>query len=243
MIGQIDWDPFSNMPLKIFGTNSYGGDNTTNYMSYVFDFRNLSTNNSGYIGVSGFDGITDFGNERFFVGKRWYNDFLGFEGGGFFGDSTIPYRTNGFLVIRLASADGVTTMDMFFNPPLSGLAGVTPILTLDVSPPRVFNAVGVNAGEWDGPAGAHRNDFTPPGPLLDEFRFGTTYASVAPIGGPILTIQVIGSNVQISWPAGAGGYTLQQRDNVASGTWIPAPAGNPVSIPASEAARLYRLIK
>jgi len=242
MISQIDWDPFSNMPLKIFGTNSYGGDNTTNYMSYVFDFRNLSTNNSGYIGVSGFDGITDFGNERFFVGKRWYNDFIGYEGNGA-GDSAIPYRTNGFLVIRLASADGVTTMDMFFDPPLSGLTGVTPVLTVDVGTPRVFNAVGVNAGEWDGPLGAHRHDFTAPGPMVDEFRFGTTYASVAPATGPKLTIQLVGSNVQISWPTNAPGYTLQQRDSLTSDLWISAPAGNPVTIPASQSARFFRLIK
>jgi hypothetical protein len=39
----------------------------------------------------------------------------------------------------------------------------------------VFNGVGVNAGDWN------RIDASATGPLIDEFRFGTTYASVAPI--------------------------------------------------------------
>jgi hypothetical protein len=100
----------------------------------------------------------------------------------------------------------------------------------------------VNTGEWDGPVGAHRNDFTPPGPLVDEFRFGTTYASVAPVH-PKLTIQLVGSSVQISWPAAASGYTLQQSDSLSSPTWSSAPSGNPATIPASQAVRFYRLRK
>jgi hypothetical protein len=246
---QIDWDPFPNMPIKLFGTNVYGGLNSTSYMSFLYDFTNLSTNNSGYIGVSGFLNTNippnwDWVNEQFFVGKRWYNDFLGYEGGGA-GDSTIPYRTKGFVVVRIADDAATTTVDLYVNPPLSRLPETSDLTVFPST--RSFNAVAVNAGEWDGPAGAHRNDFTLPGPLVDEFRFGTTYASVAPIASaparPTITIQLIGSNVQISWPPAATGFSLQQSDSLSNPNWVPAPTGNPVSIPATEAKRFYRLIK
>ncbi len=242
---QIDWDPFSNMPIKLFGTNIYGGLNSTSYVSFLFDFTNLSTNNSGYVGVSGFLNSSvppnwDWADEQFFMGKRWYNDFLGYEGGGA-GDSTIPYRTNGFIVVRIANDGTTTTVDLYHNPPLSGLPA-TPDLTVSPGSPRSFNAVAVNTGEWDGPVGAHRNDFTPPGPLVDEFRFGTTYGSVAPVH-PRLTIQLVGANVRISWPTFAFGYTLQQSDSLSSPTWGPGPSGNPAIILASQAARYYRLGK
>ena len=78
---------------------------------------------------------------------------------------------------------------------------------------------------------------------MDEFRFGTTYASVAPSAQPTLTIQLIGSNVQISWPTFATGYSLQQSDSLSFQTGVPGPSGNPVTIPASQAARYYRLRK
>ena len=135
-------------------------------------------------------------------------------------------------------------MDMYHNPPLSGLPA-TPDLTFSPGLPRSFNALAVNAGEWDGPVGAHRNDFTPPGPLVDELRFGTTYASVAPVHLK-LAIQLVGSNVQIGWPTFATfalGYTLQQSDSLSSPNWGPGPSGNPVTISASQAARYYRLGK
>ena len=245
---QIDWVPFSNLPIKPFGTNVYGGLNSTSYVSFLFDFTYLSTNNSGYVGVSGFlnENVPpnwDFGDEQFFIGKLWYNDFLGYAGSGV-GDSSIPYRTNGFLVVRIANDGTTTTMDMYHNPPLSGLPA-TPDLTVSPGLPRSFNALAVNAGEWDGPVGAHRNDFTPPGPLVDEFRFGTTYASVAPVHLN-LAIQLVGSNVQIGWPTFATfalGYTLQQSDSLSSPNWGPGPSGNPVTISASQAARYYRLGK
>jgi hypothetical protein len=242
---QIDWDPFSNMPIKLFGTNVYGGLNSTSYVSFLFDFRNLSTNNSGYIGVSAFLNTNvppnwDWADEKLFMGKRWYNDFLGIEGNGA-GDSAIPYRTNGFMVVRIADDGAITTVDMYVNPPLSALPD-TSDLTFSPASPREFNAVAVNSGEWDGPAGAHRNDFTAPGPLVDEFRFGTTFASVAPVQ-PKLTINRVGSSVEISWPAIVTGYTLQQSDSLETPNWGPAPAGNPVSIPISQTKRYYRLFK
>jgi len=133
---------------------------------------------------------------------------------------------------------------MYHNPPLSGLPA-TPDLTVNPGSARSFNAVAVNAGEWDGAVGEHRNDFTPPGPLVDEFRFGTTYASVAPVASVNLTLRIqrVGSSVQISWPAAASGYTMQQSDSLNPPNWGPAPAGNPVTIPISQGARFYRLAK
>ena len=46
------------------------------------------------------------------------------------GDSTIPYRTNGFIVVRIANDGATTTVDLYHNPPLSGLPA-TPDLTVD----------------------------------------------------------------------------------------------------------------
>jgi hypothetical protein len=214
-------------------------------VSFLFDFTYLSTNNSGFVGVTGYLNENtppnwDFADEQFFIGKRWYNDFLGYEGSGA-GVSSIPYRTNGFMVVRMANDGTTTTRDMYHNPPLSGLPA-TSDLTVSSGLPRSFNALAVNAGEWDGPVGAHRNDFTPPGPLVDEFRFGTTYASVAPVH-PRLTIQLVGSTAQISWPTFAFGYTFQQSDSLSSPNWGPGPSGNPVTIPAAQSARYYRLGK
>jgi hypothetical protein len=65
------WNNFKYIAVKSFGTTVYGGPNTTNYMSFLYDFRNLTS--AGGIGVSGFLGTGDWGNERFFIGKpsRW----------------------------------------------------------------------------------------------------------------------------------------------------------------------------
>ena len=164
---------------------------------------------------------------------------MGFDSG-LSGISTdILCRTNGFLVVRVTQDDSTTIADMWFDPPLDALP-TTPDFTSDVKQGLItFNGVGVNAGDWN------RADTNAPGPFIDEFRFGTTYASVAPIApipSPTLEIQQIGSNVQISWAGGAG-FSLQQSDSLSSPSWGPAPVGNPVSIPASQAKRFYRLIK
>jgi len=164
---------------------------------------------------------------------------MGFDSG-LSGISTdILCRTNGFLVVRLTQDASTTTADMWFDPPLSGLPA-TPDFTSNPQGNLItFNGVGVNAGDWN------KADVNAPGPFIDEFRFGTTYGSVAPIApvpSPTLTIQLIGSSVQISWAGGAG-FSLQQSDSLSAPSWGPAPAGNPVSIPASQAKRFYRLIK
>jgi hypothetical protein len=106
----------------------------------------------------------------------------------------------------------------------------------------------VNAGEWAGPKGNHNVPFTAPGPLVDEFRFGETYASVAPIALPTLAIEPITSDgtisaVRLSWPAAFSDFALQTSSAAdGSAPWIAAPAGNPVEIPVSGEANYFRLV-
>ena len=239
--GSPCWCDPTYLPIKAFGANE-GGSNTVVFLSYLYDYRNWAS--EGYQGGLGFsafalaDGTAlDWGNERFWAGTR--GTYMGFDSG-LSGISTdILCRTNGFLVVRVTQDDSTTIADMWFDPPLDALP-TTPDFTSDVKQGLItFNGVGVNAGDWN------RADTNAPGPFIDEFRFGTTYASVAPIApipSPTLEIQQIGSNVQISWAGGAG-FSLQQSDSLSSPSWGPAPVGNPVSIPASQAKRFYRLIK
>jgi len=245
MVPPMDWDPFPNIPVKLFGTNLYGGANSTNFMSFLFDFRNLNpTNHAGYIGVSAFEGANDWGNERFFVGKTWYGDFITVDGRIDGSLAAIPYLTNGFIVLRVTQDDTTATYDLFFNPPLAALpevptaSGTGNLVT--------FNAVGVNAGEWHGEKGKWDVPFTEPGPIVDEFRFGQTYASVAPIAAPTppsLTVELAGNSVRVAWSPATAGFTLQMSDSLSSASWGAAPGGNPVTIPADRATRYFRLIK
>jgi hypothetical protein len=146
--------------------------------------------------------------------------------------------------VRVTQDDSTATYDLFFNPPLTGLPS-EPTATGSGSL-VTFNAVGVNAGEWAGPKGAHTVPFTLPGPIVDEFRFGSTYASVAPIQPPTppsLAIRGAGNQVVVSWTPATPGFTLQMSDSLSAPNWSPAPTGNPLTITADRTARYYRLIK
>jgi hypothetical protein len=48
--------------------------------------------------------------------------------------------------------------------------------------------------------------------------FWALYA-VQTAGAPLLTITCLGNQAVISWPASAGGFTLQTNDNLITGTW------------------------
>ena len=221
----IDWDPFESIPIKLFGDQTYGGPNSTNFMSFLFDFRNLNpTNNAGYVGVSGFEGNGGWGSERFFVGKTWYSDTITVDGR--ISDSTIPYQTNGFLVPRITQDDTQGTYDLFLNPPLDRLPD-TPTASGTADFLVTFNAVGVNAGEWAGVKGNHNVPFTEPGPIVDEFRFGATYASVAPIAVPTLSVIRTDDGVSVSWAPDLPGFSLQSSDSLLAPIWVAAPAGSP----------------
>jgi hypothetical protein len=246
LVGPIDWDPFPNEPIKLFGTQTFGGPNTTNYMSYLFDFTYMNpTNNAGYFGVSVFQGDPsnwsswDWGNEKMFVGKTWYNDYLGTTDG----NGTIGYWTNGFLVARITQDDANRTVDVFLNPPLSGLPE-TPDFSTTASGTITYNAIGINSGEWAGVKGNHDVWYLPPGPIVDEFRFGTTYSSVAPVA-VVLNAERVGTSLELSWGSALIGYSLQQSDSLTNPHWVSAPSGNPVTVPINPAqpTRFYRLVK
>jgi hypothetical protein len=172
------------------------------------------------------------------VGKTWYSDFITVDGR--ITGSTIPYQTNGFLVLRITQSETQGTYDLFLNPPLDALPE-TPTASGPADFLVSFNAVGGNAGEWAGVKGNHDVPFTEPGPLVDEFRFGETYASVAPIDLPTLTVELTEAGVRIAWSPDASGLSLQSTDSLSAPSWSPAPPGNPVVIPVDREARYFRL--
>ena len=231
------WNSPSYLPIKAFETLQ-GGPVTTIFMSFLFDFQNRT---GGGIGFSGFEKIgstpLDWSHERFWVGTR---------GGGLRFDSglpnspnsEVPTATNGFVVVRLTQDEFTVTADMYFNPPLDALPE-TPTYSSTRDGSVIFNNVGVNAGDWSkvDPAG--------PDPLIDEFRFGTTYASVTPTAEsrPTLAVGLSGNNIGVTWGPNTAAVVLEMTDNLSSGTWTAAPAGNPVEIPRSGVARFFRLKK
>jgi len=228
--GSTCWCDADKIPVKTFGDTKYGGTNSVIYVSFLADLGGIT--GAGGIGVSGFNGPADWGNEQFFIGKSGGDLVWGFATGPS-GNSTASIVGLSFVVVRITFQDeGDATFEMFVNPSLAELPA-TPDLTSTRSQFQ-FDGVGVNAGDW-------QSNGNPTGPLFDEFRFGTTYASVAPIAPPQLMIQLISSNVQLSWPTTATGFSLQQSDSLSATNWVAAPTGNPVTIPAPEMQRFYRL--
>ncbi len=64
-------------------------------------------------------------------------------------------------------------------------------------------------------------------------------------GFPRLSIVSAGGNVILSWMPGTPGFVLQGNGGLTVAGWADAPSGstNPISVPASAAARFYRLRK
>lgn len=62
---------------------------------------------------------------------------------------------------------------------------------------------------------------------------------------PKLFITHSGADAIISWTPGTPGFVLQGNGGLIATSWADAPSGstNPVSVPASAAARFYRLRK
>ncbi len=60
-------------------------------------------------------------------------------------------------------------------------------------------------------------------------------------GAPTLYIQASGVAVQIGWSPATAGFTLEMAENLTEPSWVPAPNGNPVSVPASGQSRFFRL--
>jgi hypothetical protein len=58
-----------------------------------------------------------------------------------------------------------------------------------------------------------------------------------------LTIAYQNGSITVSWPAEAAGWTLQTAEAVRGAAWqaVPGVSGSSVTLPATDAARFYRL--
>ena len=77
---------------------------------------------------------------------------------------------------------------------------------------------------------------------------GIDFAPVAAPSAPSLAIQLSGTNVVVSWPEAATGYTLQNIMSLGPNDWsgmtnvpVTANGSNTVSVPASGAQQFFRL--
>lgn len=82
---------------------------------------------------------------------------------------------------------------------------------------------------------------------VDEAYLGGLFAqeSVLVVNPPVLSIARSGTNAIVSWQPAIAGWILQETSNLNPGNWTNSPSGstNPVSIPAVEATKFYRLFK
>jgi hypothetical protein len=61
---------------------------------------------------------------------------------------------------------------------------------------------------------------------------------------PLLTVTRMNNQLQISWPASAPGFTLQQKTNLSSAAWVTVPSsGNNVVVPLTNTQEFFRLEK
>lgn len=60
-------------------------------------------------------------------------------------------------------------------------------------------------------------------------------------GAPALYIQATGVGVQIGWSPSTAGFRLEMAEGLDAPSWVPAPAGNPVSVPTAGKSRFFRL--
>ena len=78
-----------------------------------------------------------------------------------------------------------------------------------------------------------------------------SFLSVAQMpGAPLLKIKLVGTNVVISWPLGATGFTLEETTSLTGKVWnsTPQPVVNigsehTVTVPASGSLKCFRLKK
>jgi hypothetical protein len=80
--------------------------------------------------------------------------------------------------------------------------------------------------------------------VLDGGFWGGVFA-VQQVGAPTLHIVRSGANVIISLDPAAPGFVLQEIGNLSLSNWAFSGSGSthPVTVPASNATRFYRLIK
>jgi len=80
----------------------------------------------------------------------------------------------------------------------------------------------------------------------DSWYFGVDdfgLYSIAPATPPRLTIGQSGTNVVVSWPSSAGGFTLESSSGVTNLIWLPVPGvvNNSVSVPIGAGNLFFRL--
>jgi hypothetical protein len=68
----------------------------------------------------------------------------------------------------------------------------------------------------------------------------TTPVSTA---APAITITRSGSNLTLSWPSSATGYTLQSKNALTDASWTTVGTSNPTTISGGTGAKFYRLLK
>jgi hypothetical protein len=82
------------------------------------------------------------------------------------------------------------------------------------------------------------------GPYSLTGGFWALPTAVQTPGAPMLSIVLSApGQVRISWMPPTPGFTLQSTDSLSATNWVAAPSGtnNPGLVPASAAARFYRL--
>jgi hypothetical protein len=75
--------------------------------------------------------------------------------------------------------------------------------------------------------------------LQGGFWAGIILASSGEV--PQLLIQTSGPGVAVSWLPATPGFVLEMSSELGIPEWSPAPAGNPVVLPATETSTFYRL--
>ncbi len=78
------------------------------------------------------------------------------------------------------------------------------------------------------------------GPYAIEGGLWPGLIAVSP-NAPTLYIQTAGEDVQLGWSPATAGFTLEITEGLGGPAWVPAPGGNPLSIPATGQSRFFRL--
>ena len=71
---------------------------------------------------------------------------------------------------------------------------------------------------------------------------GTVFSlSLGAVNEPLLAIFHAGTNVIVTWPTNATGFTLQSTTNLAAPVWVTVTGQNTVTNPISGTQKFYRL--
>ncbi len=143
-------------------------------------------------------------------------------------------------VFRVLGPDGL---------PLAGQVGAAYVLA--DSPGGLGNSANYHSITFSPTAGRFLVAFNSSPGITYLAALEVTSSHLAPVTPPTLTVaRAAGGELTITWPATATGFTLQQADVLVPASWgasglTPSVEGDvyKVTVPASAAARYYRLIK